>query len=158
MRIGFGYDVHALAPGETLIIGGVRLEHALGTVAHSDGDVLTHAVIDALLGAIAAGDIGAHYPDTDDRWKGADSMSLLRDVAGILDDAGYRPGNIDATVAIQKPKLRAHIDAMRSNIAGALGIEPASVSVKATTTEKLGFEGREEGVSAYAVCLVQKKE
>jgi len=154
MRIGFGYDVHELASGETLIIGGVNLEHDRGTVAHSDGDVLTHAVIDALLGAVAAGDIGSHYPDTDEKWKGANSIDLLKDVWHKLTESGYRVGNIDSTVTMQRPRLRPHIDAMRSNIADALGIDVQDVSVKATTTEGLGFEGRQEGVSAYAVCLV----
>ena len=154
MRIGFGYDVHALAAGETLVIGGVTIEHEKGTVAHSDGDVLVHAVIDALLGAIAAGDIGSHYPDTDERWKDVDSIELLRDVRRILADAGHSPGNIDATVALQRPKLRPHIDSMRAKIAEALEMDLGDVSVKATTTEKLGFEGREEGVSAYAACTV----
>jgi 2-C-methyl-D-erythritol 2,4-cyclodiphosphate synthase len=154
MRVGIGYDVHVLAPGETLIIGGVMLEHDLGTVAHSDGDVLTHAIIDALLGAIASGDIGSHFPDTDERWKGADSIELLKTVSQKLADSGFRIGNIDSTVALQRPRLRPHIDAMRSNIAGALGIPIETVSVKATTTEGLGPEGRQEGVTAYATCLV----
>ena len=154
MRIGYGYDVHVLAPGETLIIGGVTLHHDRGTVAHSDGDVLTHAIIDALIGSVAGGDIGSHFPDTDEEWKGADSIELLKDVSRKLAASGYRIGNIDSTVALQKPRLRPHIDAMRSNIADALGISFADVSVKATTTEGLGPEGRQEGVTAYAVCLV----
>jgi 2-C-methyl-D-erythritol 2,4-cyclodiphosphate synthase len=154
IRVGLGYDVHALAAGEDLIVGGVAIEHELGTVAHSDGDVLTHAIIDALLGATADGDIGSHYPDTDERWKGVDSIDLLKDVAQRLASSGCRVGNIDATVALQRPKLRPHIDTMRSRIADALQIDMGAVSVKATTTEKLGFEGRQEGISAYAIAAV----
>lgn len=154
MRIGFGYDVHALAAGESLILGGVTIESDFGTVAHSDGDVLAHAVTDALLGAMADGDIGAHYPDTDPKWKGADSIALLEDVARRMRSRGFALANLDATVAIQKPRLRPHIDQMRRRLAGALGASIDQVSVKATTTEKLGFEGRGEGISAYAVCLI----
>lgn len=158
MRIGFGYDVHVLAPGETLIIGGVVLEHDRGTVAHSDGDVLTHAIIDALIGSVAAGDIGSHFPDTDEKWRGADSIDLLKEISHKLKQSGYRIGNIDSTVVLQQPRLRPHIDAMRSNIAGALDIGIDDVSIKATTTEGLGPEGRQEGVAAYAVCLVVRDE
>jgi len=154
MRIGFGYDVHVLTRGETLIIGGVTLDHDRGTVAHSDGDVLTHAIIDALLGSVAADDIGAHFPDTEERWKGADSLVLLRDISRILAKAGYTVGNIDSTVVLQKPRLREHIDLMRSNIAEALRMSVDDVSIKATTTEGLGPVGRREGVTAYAMCLV----
>jgi 2-C-methyl-D-erythritol 2,4-cyclodiphosphate synthase len=154
MRIGIGYDVHALAQGEDLIIGGVEMDADFGTVAHSDGDVLVHAIIDALLGALADGDIGSHFPDTDDRWKGADSIELLKDVGRHVSESGYTVGNIDSTVALQRPRLRPHIDTMRTNIAAGLMIDVSQVSVKATTTERLGFEGRGEGVTAYAVCLL----
>lgn len=156
-RTGIGYDVHALAPGETLTIGGVTIEHTVGTVAHSDGDVLAHAIIDALLGSVALGDIGAHYPDTDEQWKGVDSIRLLEDVSKRVSQAGYSVVNIDSTVALQRPKLRPYIDQMRRSIADALQIELSAVSVKATTTERLGFEGREEGVSAYAVATVWRR-
>lgn len=154
MRIGFGHDVHALAPGEDLVIGGVKLESEFGTVAYSDGDVLVHAIIDALLGAIADGDIGTHYPDTDAKWEDADSLELLADARRRVADAGYTIGNIDSTVALQRPRLRPHVDAMRANIASALEVPVEVVSVKATTTERLGFEGRQEGLTAYAVCAI----
>lgn len=156
MRIGFGYDVHALAPGEDLIIGGVKLEADFGTVAHSDGDVLVHAIIDALIGALADGDIGAFFPDTDEEWKGANSIELLADIAKHVAERGYTVVNIDSTVALERPRLRPHIDTMRANISVGLGIEASLVSVKATTTEQLGFAGRGEGLKAYAVCLISK--
>lgn len=158
MRVGFGYDVHVLGPGETFVLGGVRLDYELGTVAHSDGDVLAHSVIDALLGAVADGDIGARFPDAEDTWKGANSLVLLKEVAESLAESGYRIGNVDTTVALQKPRLRPHIDAMRANLAEAMSIDIGAVSVKATTTEGLGFEGRQEGITCYAVCLVHEEE
>ncbi|MFW6437821.1 MAG: 2-C-methyl-D-erythritol 4-phosphate cytidylyltransferase [Armatimonadota bacterium] len=157
MRVGSGYDVHALAAGETLILGGVQFESEVGLVGHSDADVLFHAICDALLGAAALGDIGSHFPDSDPALKGADSAELTRSVAGILADAGWRPVNVDATVICERPKLAPEIDRMRRNIASALGIRPDAVSVKATTTEGLGFEGREEGIAAEAVVLITSK-
>lgn len=154
MRIGFGYDVHRLVEGRSLILGGVDIPHDVGVLGHSDADVLAHAVADALLGAAALGDIGSHFPDTSDEWRDADSIKLLRCVSDLVASAGYKTVNVDATVAIQRPRLRPFIDAMRSNLASALSVNVEVVSVKATTTERLGFEGREEGVSAYAVCLI----
>lgn len=153
-RVGFGYDVHKLSEGESLILGGVAIEHYKGTVAHSDGDVLVHAIIDALLGAAALGDIGKHFPDTDNSFKGIDSMILMKKIVELLKNNGYKIGNIDATIAAQKPKLMPFIDTMREKIAQCCQIEVGCVSVKATTTEKLGFEGREEGISAYCVVLI----
>jgi 2-C-methyl-D-erythritol 2,4-cyclodiphosphate synthase len=151
--IGFGYDIHRLAAGESLTLGGVAFEDApLGTVAHSDGDVLLHAIMDALLGALALGDIGKHFPDTDSKYSGADSLMLLREVGELVAAKGVWIVNIDSTVVLERPKLRDHIDAMREKIAAALAIRPEQVSVKATTSEKIGFVGREEGVAAYAVC------
>lgn len=154
MRIGYGYDVHRLVEGRPLIIGGVEIPHGRGLAGHSDADVLLHALADALLGAAALGDIGAHFPDTDDRWKGADSLDLLRAVRERVAAAGYRVGNVDATVALEQPKLRPHIGAMRAAIAEALAVGEAQVSVKATTTERLGFVGAGEGAAAHAVCLL----
>ena len=153
MRIGNGYDVHRLVPGRKLILGGVPLDYELGLDGHSDADVLVHAVMDALLGAAALGDIGQHFPDTDPAYRGISSLELLKHVGELLSD--YRISNIDAIVAAQRPKLAGAIPAMRENIARALGIAPEQVSVKATTTEKLGFEGRGEGISAYAACLLE---
>ena len=153
-RVGFGYDVHKLSEGESLILGGVAIEHYKGTVAHSDGDVLVHAIIDSLLGAAALGDIGKHFPDTDNSFKGIDSMILMKKIVELLKNNGYKIGNIDATIAAQKPKLMPFIDTMREKIAQCCQIEVGCVSVKATTTEKLGFEGREEGISAYCVVLI----
>ena len=154
MRIGIGYDVHRLTEGRPLILGGVTIPHERGLAGHSDADVLVHAVIDALLGAAALGDIGRHFPDTDPEWKGADSMKLLAHVAALVREAGYRVGNVDATVVLQRPKLRPHVEAMRANIAGVLGVGIGQVSVKATTGEAMGFVGREEGAAAHAVCLL----
>ena len=154
MRIGHGYDVHRLVAGRPLVLGGVTVPSEVGLDGHSDADVLTHAVIDALLGAAALGDIGAHFPDTDPRWAGADSMDLLRLVARQLADAGYSVGNVDATVVLQSPKLRPHIDAMRTEIARALRCGVGRVSVKATTGEGMGFVGSGEGAAAHAVCLL----
>lgn len=155
-RIGHGYDVHALADGLPLVLGGVRIDHTKGCVAHSDGDVAIHAVCDALLGAVALGDIGKHFPDTSADFAGIDSKILLRRVVAMVRERGYEIGNVDCTIAMQRPKLRPHIDAMRQAMAEAMGIETDCVSVKATTTERLGFEGREEGVSATAVALVRR--
>ncbi len=153
-RIGEGYDVHRLVEGRRLILGGVDIPHSTGLLGHSDADVLTHAVMDALLGAAGLGDIGRHFPDSDEAYRGADSLALLRHVAGLLAQAGYAVGNVDATVAAQKPRLSPHIAQMRANLSGALGIAPDRVNVKATTTEGLGFEGREEGISARAITLL----
>ena len=153
-RIGHGYDVHALAPGLPLRLCGVDLQHEKGCVAHSDGDVAVHALCDALLGAVALGDIGLHFPDTSDDYAGIDSKVLLGRVAAMLRERGYEIGNVDCTIRMQRPKLRPYIDAMRAAMAGAMGIDMERVSVKATTTEHLGFEGREEGVSVSAVALI----
>lgn len=156
MRIGFGYDVHALAEGLPFVIGGVRVPSSFGCVAHSDGDVAIHALCDALLGAIAAGDIGKHFPDNDAAYKGIDSCILLERTVEILKAEGYRVGNVDITIALERPKLRPHIDSMRARLAEVMGVGIGAVSVKATTTEKLGFTGRGEGVAAYAVALVEE--
>jgi 2-C-methyl-D-erythritol 2,4-cyclodiphosphate synthase len=155
--IGFGYDIHRLAPGETLIIGGVTFTDApLGTVAHSDGDVLLHAIIDALLGALALGDIGKHFPDTDPAFRNISSTELLKRTAVMLGKENAIIVNIDSTIVLERPKLRDQIDAMRENIAKALDIRIEQVSVKATTSEKIGFVGREEGIAAYAVCQIER--
>lgn len=156
MRIGHGYDVHRLVPGRKCIIGGVDIPHEAGLDGHSDADVLVHAVMDALLGALALGDIGQHFPDTDPRYKGADSMALLRHVAALVGEAGYRLGNLDATVLAQAPRLAPHIGRMRENIAAALGCGVGRVSVKATTEEKLGFTGAKQGIAAHCVCLLEE--
>lgn len=153
-RIGHGYDVHRLADGLRLRLGGVDIEHTRGCVAHSDGDVLIHAICDALLGAAALGDIGLHFPDTSGEFKGIDSTLLLRRTVALLRREGWCIGNVDATLVLQRPKVRSRIDDMRRALAEAMEIEPAAVSVKATTTEKLGFAGREEGVAAHAVALI----
>ena len=153
-RIGHGYDVHALREGLGLVLGGIEIPHEKGCVAHSDGDVAIHAVCDALLGAAALGDIGLHFPDTSDDFKGIDSKILLQRVVALLRERGYEVGNIDCTIRMQRPKLRPHIDAMRAAMAEAMGVAVDRVSVKATTTERLGFEGREEGVSVSAVALI----
>lgn len=155
MRIGHGYDVHKLVEGRKLILGGVDIPYEKGLLGHSDADVLLHAIMDALLGAAALGDIGKLFPDTDDRFKGADSLVLLKEVCRVLTENGFRIGNIDSTVIAQRPKLKDHIDEMRSNIASACGIDVSVVSVKATTEEKLGFTGSGEGISAHAVCLIE---
>ena len=153
-RIGHGYDVHVLAEGLPLVLGGIPIPYDRGFVAHSDGDVATHAVCDALLGAAALGDIGAHFPDTSDDFRGIDSKILLRRVAELLRSKGYEIGNVDCTIRMQRPKLRPLIDTMRHAMADAMGVDDDRVSVKATTTEHLGFEGREEGVSVSAVALI----
>lgn len=155
-RIGNGYDVHRLVEGRRCIICGVDIPHDKGLLGHSDADVALHALSDALLGAAACGDIGLHFPDTDMRWKGADSRVLLRAVVDIIAQAGFRPGNVDVTIIAQAPKMRPYIDAMRANIAEDLGIGIDCVSVKATTTERLGFTGREEGIAAQATALIEK--
>ena len=154
MRIGQGYDVHKLVSGRKLIIGGVEIEHSLGLLGHSDADVLLHAISDALLGAAALGDIGKHFPDTDERYRGADSLELLRLVGKLITENGYKVVNVDSTVIAQAPKLAPHINTMRENVAAALGISVDFVSVKATTEEKLGFTGAREGIAAQAICLI----
>lgn len=154
MRIGHGYDVHRFCDGDFIILGGVRIPHKYGLLAHSDGDVLLHALSDALLGAAALGDIGKHFPDTDPQFKGADSRVLLRHVVGIVAAKGWKVGNVDATIVAQAPKMAPHIDTMRRAIAEDLQVELDQVNVKATTTEKLGFTGREEGIAVHAVALL----
>ena len=155
MRSGIGYDVHRLVTGRPLILGGVEIPHEKGLDGHSDADVLLHAIADALLGAAALGDIGLHFPDTDERWHGADSLALLEEVGRLVGAEGYRVSNIDATVALQEPKLRPHIGAMRENIARVLRLDVGQVSVKATTTERLGFAGTGEGAAAFATCALK---
>ena len=157
MRIGTGYDVHKLTAGRALILGGVTIDHQLGLDGHSDADVLVHAVMDALLGAAALGDIGKLFPDTDERYRGCSSLWLLEQVGAALRETGYRVGNIDATIVAQKPRLAPYLPAMCENIARKLGIPTNDVSVKATTEEHLGFTGREEGIAAHAVCLIFNK-
>ena len=154
MRIGHGYDVHRFAEGDFITLGGVRIPHKFGLLAHSDGDVVLHAVSDALLGAAALGDIGKHFPDTDPQFKGADSRVLLRHVLAVVAQKGWKVGNVDATIVAQAPKMAPHIDAMRQLIAADLCVELDQVNVKATTTEKLGFAGREEGIAVHAVALL----
>lgn len=157
IRIGNGYDVHALAEGLPLWLGGVRIESPLGCIAHSDGDVPIHALCDALLGALALGDIGKHFPDTSDEFKGIDSKILLQKTMSLVSAAGYRVGNADITIALQRPKLAPYITAMRETLAAIMGADITGVSVKATTTEKLGFVGRCEGCEAYATVLLFRK-
>ena len=154
-RIGTGYDVHKLVAGRRLILGGVDIPYEKGLLGHSDADVLLHAIMDALLGAAALGDIGLHFPDSDKRYAGADSRALLREVGRLLKEAGYTAANIDATVIAQRPKLRPYIDTMRANIASDLGLAVSQVSVKATTEEGLGFTGSGEGIASQAVCLIE---
>ena len=156
IRIGSGYDVHKLVEGRKLIIGGVDIPHTMGLLGHSDADVLLHSISDALLGAAAMGDIGCLFPDNDEKYKGADSLELLCEVVRVIGAQGWHIVNIDSTVIAQQPKLKPHIDEMRKNIANACGIDISLVSVKATTEEKLGFTGRLEGISAHAVCLIEK--
>ncbi len=155
MRIGHGYDVHRLVAGRDLILGGVKIDHTVGLLGHSDADVLTHAVMDALLGAAALGDIGKLFPDSDPAYRGANSLKLAAVVAARLGEAGFEISNIDATIIAEAPKLAPHIDAMRRNLALALGIDAANVSVKATTEEGLGFTGERLGIAAHAVCLIK---
>jgi len=156
MRIGHGFDVHAFGPGDAVMLGGVRIAHDQGLVAHSDGDVVLHALCDALLGAAGLGDIGRHFPDTDPRWRGADSRDLLRRVVALVAADGLRPGNVDVTVLAQAPRIAPHVSAMRDHIAADLGIPAARVNVKATTTEGLGFVGRREGIAVHAVALLRE--
>lgn len=155
-RIGHGYDVHAFAPGLPLILGGIQIEHSHGCVAHSDGDVLLHAICDALLGAAALGDIGLHFPDTSDTYKGIDSSLLLARVATLLREKGFEIGNIDSTLILQRPKIKPYVELMRQKIADTLSLDVDDVSVKATTSEHLGFTGREEGVAAHASVIIYK--
>ena len=158
MRIGQGFDVHAFGEGDAVILGGVEIPHSHGLKAHSDGDVLLHALCDALLGAVALGDIGQHFPDTDPQYRGADSSVLLAAVVGKVHAYGYRVVNMDSTVLAQAPRLAPHIPAMREAIAAVLGCVPGDVSVKATTTERMGFVGREEGIAAYATVLLMRHD
>ncbi len=157
-RIGNGYDVHRLVAGRKLILGGVEIAHPLGLDGHSDADLLVHAICDALLGALGCGDIGKYFPDTDPQWKGVSSLTLLKQVGAMCEERGFAIANIDSIIAAQKPKIAPHIKAMQKNISGSLSIDPEQVNVKATTTETLGFVGREEGMSAYAVALLQKRD
>lgn len=156
MRIGHGYDVHRLIAGRKLVLGGVEIPYILGLDGHSDADVLLHAIMDALLGAAALGDIGRLFPDTDPAYKGISSVLLLKTVAARIREAGYEVGNVDATVIAQKPKLAPHIPAMREIVARALGVDLDQINIKATTEEHLGFSGREEGIAAHAVCLLEQ--
>ena len=156
IRVGFGFDVHQLAEGHPFILGGVRLEHHSGAFGHSDADVLVHAICDALLGAANLRDIGYHFSNTDDRWKGISSLILLRECAGFLKQKGWSVGNIDVMLCLEAPKINPHIPQMKLNIADAMGIGEEDISIKATTNETMGFIGRQEGVGAYAVCLIEK--
>lgn len=158
MRVGMGYDVHKLTENRKLILGGVEIPWEKGLLGHSDADVLIHAVMDALLGAAALGDIGKHFPDTDPTYKGISSIKLLKHVADLLEQNGYEVGNIDATVIAQKPKMAPHIPQMRKNMAAALGISESQINVKATTEEGLGFTGRGEGIASQAICLLTEKQ
>ncbi len=155
-RVGFGFDVHRLSPGRELWLGGIRIDHETGLDGHSDADVLLHAVCDALLGALALGDIGQHFPNTDPAWKGADSKQLLRAVVELVHQRGWRVGNVDCTLVMERPKVMRHAPAMRAALAPLLGVEEDAVSIKATTNERLGYVGREEGACAYAVATVWK--
>lgn len=157
MRIGSGYDVHKLVEGRKLILGGVDIPYEKGLLGHSDADVLLHAIMDSILGAAALGDIGKHFPDTDEKYKGADSMMLLSEVNKLVDAKGYKIGNIDATIIAQRPKLRPYIDEMQERIANCLGVDIDKINVKATTEEGLGFTGSGEGISASSVCLLENK-
>ena len=154
MRVGHGYDVHAFGDGDQIVLGGVQIPHNKSLLAHSDGDVALHALSDAILGALGLGDIGHHFPDDDPALKGVDSRVLLRKVVEHMQNSGYEVGNVDVTIIAQRPKLASHIDAMRTNIASDLSTDPANCNVKATTTEKLGFAGREEGIAVHAVALL----
>ena len=156
IRVGFGYDVHALVPDRELWLGGIKIEHTLGLLGHSDADVLIHAICDALLGAANMRDIGYHFPDTAGEYKNIDSKILLRDTMRLLRDAGYELGNIDATVAAERTKLNPHIPMMKITLAEVMNVDEEDISIKATTTEKLGFTGRQEGISAYATVLIQR--
>ncbi len=155
-RVGTGTDIHRLVDGRELWLGGIRIEHSKGALGHSDADVLLHAICDALLGAAGLGDIGHHFPDTDMRWKGADSKVLLKQVMTLLSEHGWSVGNVDSTLLLERPKIKPHIPAMRTVIAGLLSVEENAVSIKATTNEGMGYVGREEGVCAHAVALIQR--
>ena len=157
IRVGFGYDVHALVPNRALWLGGIRIEHTLGLLGHSDADVLIHAICDALLGAANLRDIGYHFPDTAGEYENIDSKILLRKTMALIREAGYELGNIDATVCAERPKLNPHIPQMKSVLAEVMNVDPNDISIKATTTEKLGFTGRQEGISAYATVLIQQR-
>ena len=157
MRIGFGYDVHKLVENRRLILGGIDIESEYGLLGHSDADVLVHAIMDSMLGALALGDIGKIFPDTDPAYKDISSLELLRRVYKIIDEEGFRIGNIDTTIALQAPKIGKYIDEMRANLAQILNTDIKNISIKATTTEELGFVGRKDGASSYAVCLLEKK-
>ena len=154
-RIGFGYDVHQLKEGEQLILGGVHLEHSKGTMGHSDADALIHAICDALLGAANLGDIGQHFPDTSEEFKNIDSTILLKEVVALIDSEGYTLGNVDCTVCLEKPKLAPHIEAMKKTLAEVMNTDSQNISIKATTNERMGFVGREDGVAVYAVALIK---
>ncbi|MBR5817014.1 MAG: 2-C-methyl-D-erythritol 2,4-cyclodiphosphate synthase [Clostridia bacterium] len=156
-RIGHGYDVHKLVPERELILGGVKIPHTTGLLGHSDADVLLHAIMDSILGALALGDIGRHFPDSDNKYLGISSLTLLSEVVEIMNKEGYGIGNLDVTVIAQRPKLRPYIEEMRDNVSRALGCEISDVNIKATTEEKLGFTGREEGISAHAVVILVKR-
>ena len=156
IRVGFGYDVHALVPNRALWLGGIRIEHTLGLLGHSDADVLIHAICDALLGAANLRDIGYHFPDTAGEYENIDSKILLRKTMTLIREAGYELGNIDATVCAERPKLNPHIPQMKSVLAEVMNVDPNDISIKATTTEKLGFTGRQEGMAAYATVLIQQ--
>ena len=156
IRVGFGYDVHALVPDRALWLGGIRIEHTLGLLGHSDADVLIHAICDAMLGAANLRDIGYHFPDTAGEYENIDSKILLRKTMALIREAGYELGNIDATVCAERPKLNPHIPQMKTVLAEVMGVDPDDISIKATTTEKLGFTGRQEGISAYATVLIQR--
>jgi len=158
VRIGFGYDVHALTEGRKLALGGIIVPHHKGSLGHSDGDALIHAICDAMLGALSLGDIGQHFKDTDPAYKDIDSKILLRRTMELVNREGWSIGNIDSTVLLEKPKIMAYIDAMRTTLAEVLNIQPGQISVKATTNEKMGFVGREDGVAAYAIVLLQSAE
>ena len=155
-RIGNGYDVHKLVEGRKMILGGIEIPHRLGLLGHSDADVLVHAIMDGLLGALALGDIGKHFPDTDNKYKDISSVKLLKEVACLIKNKGYEVVNIDSIVAAEQPKLKPYIDEMRKQVAEALGVEIEAISIKATTEERLGFTGREEGIKSYAVVLLKK--
>ena len=158
MRVGIGYDVHKLVENRKLVLGGVEIEHDKGLLGHSDADVLIHAIMDALLGAAALGDIGQHFPDTDPAYEGISSVKLLEHVASLLEKKGYGVGNIDAVIIAQKPKMAPHIPQMRANMAKAMGINESQLNIKATTEEKLGFTGREEGIASQAICLLNERK
>ena len=157
IRVGFGFDVHQLKEGHPFIVGGVKLEHHAGAFGHSDADVLAHAICDAILGAANLEDIGYHFPNTDDRWKGANSLLLLKECVRLIEEKGWKLGNIDAMLCLEAPKIKPYIAEMKKNIAEAAGITVEDISIKATTNETMGFVGRQEGVVAYAVCLIAKQ-